>query len=466
MVRTLPVFAAIVVFGSVSLGAGSVSLGAAIDDRPVCFAPISGDENIAACTRLIASGMARGRDLAQVYARRGMNYAVIKNDLDRALIDYDLAIPLDPQNAAFYALRGAILARQHNFDRALADLNESRRLKPEDPLLSNAFGVYYNEKGDYDRAIAELNESIRLSPQYAFAYRNRGISYERKGDLARSLADFRFALNLDPAGKTAAGREAAEGIQRVEQRLAAKAPANTPVTAPQISPPPVTAAAAADKGLCLAPAAGDENIAACTRLISSGVLSGPELAEAYARRATNYAVIKDDFDHAIADFNQAIAIDPRHATAYAIRGAIFAKRGSYDRALSDLNAARKLRPRDPIVSNAFGVYYNEMGDHDRAIRELNDAIRLWPQFSSAYRNRGVSYEQKGDAARALADFRVALSFDPNKKTSAGRDAAEGIQGSSRSLPPRRLPSRRSLHRRFLRRWSRRSRRWPAGELRL
>src|SRR5262249_49903991 len=151
---------------------GSASLAAAADDKAVCFAPVAGDENIAACTRLISSGVLSGPDLAQAYVRRATNYAVIKDDLDRALADYNQAIPLDPRNAGPYAFRGAILARQHHFDRALADLNEARRLKPQDALISNSFGIYYNEQGDYDRAIPELNEAIRLWPQYSFAYRN------------------------------------------------------------------------------------------------------------------------------------------------------------------------------------------------------------------------------------------------------------------------------------------------------
>jgi hypothetical protein len=156
------------------------------------------------------------------------------------------------------------------------------------------------------------------------------------------------------------------------------------------------------------------------------MLSGSELANAYGRRANNLLTIKDDLDGALADLNEAINLDPRNAFSYISRGAIFAKKGSYERALIDLNEARRIKPQDAFVSNGFGVYYNEKGDYDLAITELNEAIRLWPQFFFAYRNRGVSYERKGDLARSLADFRVALSFDPDKKFVAGREAAEGI----------------------------------------
>jgi tetratricopeptide (TPR) repeat protein len=230
-----------VVFAAV-LGAlcGVCAIPAAADDRSTCFGPSTGDDSIAACSRLIASQAPNGPDLAQAYSRRGNNYVVVKGDFDRAMNDYNEAIKLDPRNSSSYAVRGAIFVRQGNFDRALADLNEARRLKPQDALTSNAFGVYYNEKGEYDRAISELNEAIRLWPQYYFAFRNRGISYENKGELPRALADFQVAATFDPDRKTIAGREAADGIKRVEQKLAALAAAKSKADAPQPSPPPAT----------------------------------------------------------------------------------------------------------------------------------------------------------------------------------------------------------------------------------
>ena len=207
----------------------------AADDKTVCFGPSSGDDSIAACTRLISSRILSGSELANAYGRRANNLLTIKNDLDGALADLNEAIKLDPRNAVSYISRGAIFAKKGSYERALIDLNEARRIKPQDAFVSNGFGVYYNEKGDYDRAITELNEAIRLWPQFFFAYRNRGVSYERKGDLARSLADFRVALSFDPDKKFVAGREAAEGIQRIEQKLAA-----TAAPTPQISPPLVS----------------------------------------------------------------------------------------------------------------------------------------------------------------------------------------------------------------------------------
>ena len=75
--------------------------------------------------------------------------------------------------------------------------------------------------GDYGSAIAEYNTAIRISPQYLYPYRSRAEAYEARGDLAAALADYRVALSLDPGKQQIGGKEAAEGIARVEQKLAA-----------------------------------------------------------------------------------------------------------------------------------------------------------------------------------------------------------------------------------------------------
>ena len=99
-------------------------------------------------------------------------------------------------------------------------MNEAKRLNPNSGTVHNVFGLSYNAIGDYNGALVEFNESLRLLPQYLYAYKNRAITYEHKGELAAELADFRIALSMDPAKKEIGGREAADGIARVEARLA------------------------------------------------------------------------------------------------------------------------------------------------------------------------------------------------------------------------------------------------------
>jgi tetratricopeptide (TPR) repeat protein len=151
---------------------------------------------------------------------------------------------LDPTIVASYAGRGTSYLRKGNLDLALKDLNEGLRRNPNNSAVHNGLGAYHLAKGEYGSALLEFNTAIRLQPQYLYAYRYRAEAYEGRGDLTAALADFRVALSFDPDKKQVGGREAAEGIARVERKLAAAAGTKVAVAAPAISPPVVAPVAA------------------------------------------------------------------------------------------------------------------------------------------------------------------------------------------------------------------------------
>jgi tetratricopeptide (TPR) repeat protein len=120
-------------------------------------------------------------------------------DHDRAIVNFNEAIRLNPNDAVAYFDRGVSYSNKGDLDRAIADYNEAIRLNPAYHIAFNNRGLSYNYKGQYDRAIADLNEAIRLNPVYVFAFNNRGLAYKNKGDLDRAIADFNEAIRLDPA---------------------------------------------------------------------------------------------------------------------------------------------------------------------------------------------------------------------------------------------------------------------------
>jgi tetratricopeptide (TPR) repeat protein len=384
---------------------GILAAPARADDMETCKKS-DGDDALAACTRLISSKTLRGGELAQAYLSRGLIYIRFKADWDRAIADYDEALKLNPKIAGAYTGRAAANLRKGNIDRALPDLNEGLRLDPKSPGVRNVFGYYYNKKGDHERALTEVNEALRLYPQYLYAFSNRGEIYESKGEYIKALADFRMALSLDPDKKQIGGREAAEAIARIEQKLAAVA-----------GPDWTTCSRAPDR---------EDGIPVCTRLISAKKLGSADLAQAYVWRGVAYLRFKGDYDLGLADFNEGLRLDPKIVAAYAGRAASYIRKGNLDLALKDLNEGLRLNPNHAGIHAVRGIYHIAKGEYDSAVVEFNTAIRLSPQYLYAYRHRAEAYEGKGDLTTALADYRVALSFDPDKKQVGGREAAEGI----------------------------------------
>jgi tetratricopeptide (TPR) repeat protein len=173
----------------------------------------------------------------------------------------------------------------------------------------------------------------------------------------------------------------------------------------------VQAAAADDVQTC-EDESGDVAIAACTRVIGSGRYGGDNLATLYSNRGVEYGK-RGDLERAIADFDQAIKLNPKDSSLYNNRGLAWKAKGDLDRAIADEDQAIEL---DAKLASAYynrGLAWRAKGNLDRAIADYDQAITLDPDYTSAYYNRAVALEGKGDLQRALADFKKFTELDPS-----------------------------------------------------
>jgi tetratricopeptide (TPR) repeat protein len=163
---------------------------------------------------------------------------------------------------------------------------------------------------------------------------------------------------------------------------------------------------------CAKTTSSDDEITACTRLISSGRATGTTLALYYNNRGIAYAS-KQDYDHAIDDYDRAIAINSRDAVIYQNRGRSYHQKGYERPALDDYNRALAL---DPKSTNAYlnrARTYRALHDYDKAIQDTDAAVRLDPKLAAGFFLRALIYGDKGDNERDLADLNQAISLDPS-----------------------------------------------------
>jgi tetratricopeptide (TPR) repeat protein len=147
-------------------------------------------------------------------------------------------------------------------------------------------------------------------------------------------------------------------------------------------------------------------VSAATELNTKAALTFVNSGNAYRNR--------DDYDRAIADYTEAIRLDPSLASAYVSRGILRYSRKSYDDAIADYTEAARIDPNHAYIYRFDrGMAYRDKKDYDRAIIDFNEAIRLDPKYIAAYFGRGSAYRGKKEYDPAIADYTEAIRLDPN-----------------------------------------------------
>ena len=120
----------------------------------------------------------------------------------------------------------------------------------------------------------------------------------------------------------------------------------------------------------------------------------------------------NDPDRAIADYSEAIRLDPKYALAYNNRGFAYFGKKDYDRAIADYNEAIRLEPKSTRSYSNRANAYRAKGDVEHAIADYSELIAISPKNSYSYRTRGLAYLYTGALPKALADISQASDLNP------------------------------------------------------
>jgi tetratricopeptide (TPR) repeat protein len=109
---------------------------------------------------------------AYAYACRG-TARKMKDAYDAALKDYNEAIRLEPDSAAWFVHRGTVWEAKKDYDQALKDYDEAIRLDHRSVYAFNNRGNVRVARKEYGKALKDYDEAVRLDPKYAYGYSNR-----------------------------------------------------------------------------------------------------------------------------------------------------------------------------------------------------------------------------------------------------------------------------------------------------
>ena len=104
-------------------------------------------------------------------------------EYNKALLDYNKAIELDPDDMDYLFYRSLNYADLEENEKAISDLLRIIELDKDGSYIKengrvyNALAVFYGALENYDKQLEYYNEEINLNPDDYLAYRNRANLY-------------------------------------------------------------------------------------------------------------------------------------------------------------------------------------------------------------------------------------------------------------------------------------------------
>jgi tetratricopeptide (TPR) repeat protein len=154
----------------------------------------------------------------------------------------------------------------------------------------------------------------------------------------------------------------------------------------------------------------DTRIGSCTALIQSSQERVRDRAFAYDKRGNAWRD-KDDLDRAIADYSEAIGLDPKKAKylnnrcwARAIAGR------ELPLAVTDCTEALGIAGNDANIMDSRGLAYLRLSRLDDAVADYDEALKLNPKQAGSLYGRGLAKLKNGDAAGGEADIAAAKAI--------------------------------------------------------
>lgn len=261
---------------------------------------------------------------------------------------------------------------KHAFGEAIDSLEQATQIDPQRALAWLALGHCHFQQGDFARATACYGTCIALEPAAHWAYFDRGLAHLHARDFRRAKLDFDRAIGLH-------GEQADAWVDRGLAELE------------------LGDAAAA--------------IADFTRAIELKTTS----TRVYFMRA-KARELAGDRAGAAADRSFAMSQQPTDETSWVSRG-VAQLAADPQAALADFEQALVLNPQSrAALEDKAHVLAERLGRTAEAVAALDRVIALYPEYAVAYAGRGVLLARLGRFGLARRDAREALVRDASPPT--------------------------------------------------
>ncbi|CAL1548870.1 unnamed protein product, partial [Lymnaea stagnalis] len=235
------------------------------------------------------------------------------NSVDDAINDLEKAVSLDNKYALAYSYLGLAKLYKDSVS-GLTEMNRAIELQPKSAVSYFNRASFYQSQRELKKAIADYTQAILLHGTKPAYYNARGMAHFRSGDGVAAVQDFSTAVAQNPTfargyfnrAYTYKKFPAAAADPYIERGLMRS-------TSTGINIDGLDAETIAELNLALAD-------------FQQAIKLNPKSAEAFNGRASCYDQLGKK-DLALADYTKAIELDPNLATAYMGRMAIYCEMG-------------------------------------------------------------------------------------------------------------------------------------------
>lgn len=307
-----------------------------------------------------------------------------------------------PQQPDALHLLAVACRQQGRLDEALPMFARCVELTPDNPDLRGNYGEALTAAGDPAAAERQLREALKRSPRHVQALNNLGLALQAQGKMEQAIAAGRRAVDIQPNHASARNNlgnyllatghpaEAAQHFHSAQQLD----PANGDIASNLV----VALEEAADRVTALA----------CAVTLLTMHPGNARLHSAAGRLLW----WQERFDEALAQFAEAVKLDPNDAGTWNNYGLALHDAGRADEAITAYRRAAALDPAEPGAWSNLGITLKEQGAISESLQALNEALLRQPDHAESWSNLGMVLEIAGRADDAVAAYRRAIELAP------------------------------------------------------
>ena len=280
-----------------------------------------------------------------------------------ALLAFEQAIQLDPNDAVIYNGKGLALSSLNRYGEALAAYEQAIQLNPgfENAYINKAYVLYKLRR--HLEALTDCERAIQLGPNNASFHNLKGLVLSDLNRYGEALAAYEQAIRLDPN---------------------------------------ITIAYNNKSSLLYSLKRYQEAIVSCEHAIGLD----PRNAALHNYKGSILLALKR-YGGALAAYEHAIRLDPRYALAYSNRGKVLCILKRYWEALATCERAILLDLNLASAYNNKGVALCGLKRYGEAVGVCDQAILLNPNLAIAYHNKGLALHALGRPKEAQQAFKMA-----------------------------------------------------------